>query len=82
MGAIDELLPSALVDCLQIGLALFGIIIVVAVVNPWLLIPTFFIGVIFYLLRIFYLATSRSVKRLEGVSKYIIEILYILFYFS
>lgn len=69
MGAIDELLPAAMIDCLQIGLQLLGIIIVVGIVNPWLLIPTFLIGVIFYLLRIFYLSTSRSVKRLEGVSK-------------
>jgi ATP-binding cassette subfamily C (CFTR/MRP) protein 4 len=46
-----------------------GIIIVVAVVNYWLLLPTFIVGVIFYLLRIVYLSTSRSVKRLEGLSK-------------
>lgn len=69
MGAIDELLPAAMIDCLQIGLALLGIIIVVGIVNPWLMLPTVFIGVVFYLLRNFYLATSRSVKRLEGVSK-------------
>lgn len=69
MGAIDELLPAALIDCLQIGLSLLGIIVVVSVVNPWLLIPTSAIGVLFYLLRIFYLRTSRNIKRLEGVSK-------------
>lgn len=70
MGAIDELLPSVLIDCLQIGLTLLGIIVVVAAVNPWLLVPTCIVGVIFYLLRNFYLVTGRSVKRLEGVSKY------------
>lgn len=70
MGAIDELLPAAMIDCLQIGLALIGIIVVVGVVNPWLMIPTLLIGIIFYFLRIFYLTTSRSVKRLEGVSKF------------
>lgn len=70
MGAIDELLPNALIDCLQIGLALIGIIIVIAIVNVWLLLPTAIIGFIFYLIRIFYLSTSRSVKRLEGTSKF------------
>jgi len=50
-------------------LSILGIIVVVAVVNYWLLLPTFFVGVIFYLLRIVYLSTSRSVKRLEGVGK-------------
>ncbi|XP_044727627.1 ATP-binding cassette sub-family C member 4-like isoform X2 [Chrysoperla carnea] len=69
MGAIDEMLPYALVDCLQIGLALLGIIIVIAIVNIWLLLPTIFVGFIFYLLRIFYLSTSRSVKRLEGTTR-------------
>lgn len=69
IGAVDEMLPTALIDCLQIGLSLLGIIIVVAIANVWLLIPTVFVGIIFYYLRIFYLATSRSVKRLEGVSK-------------
>ncbi|XP_074025677.1 probable multidrug resistance-associated protein lethal(2)03659 isoform X3 [Leptinotarsa decemlineata] len=69
MGSIDELLPAALIDCLQIGLSLLGIIIVVAVVSPWLMIPTFLIGIVFYLLRIFYLRTSRNVKRLEGTTR-------------
>lgn len=69
MGAIDEQLPNALVDCLQIGLQLIGIIVVVGVVNPWLLLPTFFAGIIFYFIRIFYLRTSRSVKRLEGITR-------------
>ncbi|KAK5646965.1 hypothetical protein RI129_005429 [Pyrocoelia pectoralis] len=69
MGAIDELLPTAMIDCVQIFLVLFGIIAVVGSVNPWLLIPTFVIAVIFYFLRRFYLSTSRSVKRLEGVTR-------------
>lgn len=69
MGAIDELLPIAMIDCLQIGLALVGIIVVVGISNPWLMIPTFIIGWIFYCLRVIYLATSRSIKRLEGVSE-------------
>ncbi|XP_012339261.1 probable multidrug resistance-associated protein lethal(2)03659 [Apis florea] len=69
MGAIDEVLPIALIDCLQIGLSLLGIVAVVGVANYWLLIPTVIIGIIFYYLRVFYLATSRSVKRLDGVTR-------------
>ncbi|KAL1140805.1 hypothetical protein AAG570_000733 [Ranatra chinensis] len=60
MGSIDELLPAALIDCLQIGLTLVAIIIVVSMMNPWLLLPTGMAGIIFYYLRIFYLSTSRS----------------------
>ncbi|KAL0281168.1 UNVERIFIED_CONTAM: hypothetical protein PYX00_002233 [Menopon gallinae] len=69
MGSLDELLPSAMIDCFQIFMALIGIVIVVAIVLPILLIPTFVVGLIFYLLRIFYLRTSRSVKRLEAVTR-------------
>ncbi|XP_076634046.1 putative multidrug resistance-associated protein lethal(2)03659 [Colletes latitarsis] len=69
MGAIDEMLPLALIDCLQIGLTLIGIIVVVAIANPWLLLPTVVIGILFYYIRVFYLATSRSVKRLEGITR-------------
>ncbi|XP_046973503.1 ATP-binding cassette sub-family C member 4-like isoform X1 [Vanessa cardui] len=69
MGAVDEVLPSALLDVLQIGLSLIGIVVVVAVVNYWLLVPTVAIGLVFYGLRIFYIASSRSIKRLEGVTR-------------
>ncbi|XP_045503254.1 probable multidrug resistance-associated protein lethal(2)03659 isoform X2 [Colias croceus] len=69
MGAVDEVLPSALLDVLQIGLSLIGIVIVVAIVNYWLLLPTLAIGLVFYGLRIFYIASSRSIKRLEGVTR-------------
>ncbi|XP_030755032.1 probable multidrug resistance-associated protein lethal(2)03659 [Sitophilus oryzae] len=69
IGAIDELLTSALVDVLQIGLGLLGIIVVVAIVSPWLLLPTILVGIIFSLMRIVYLRTSRSVKRLEGITR-------------
>lgn len=63
------IVTTQLVLVSQIGLAMLGIITVVAVVNYWLLVPTFFVGVVFCLLRIIYLSTSRSVKRLEGLSK-------------
>ncbi|XP_075982413.1 putative multidrug resistance-associated protein lethal(2)03659 [Anticarsia gemmatalis] len=69
MGAVDEVLPSALLDVLQIGLSLIGIVVVVAIVNYWLLLPTVAIGFVFYGLRIFYLSSSRSIKRLEGVTR-------------
>uniref|UniRef100_A0A146LYI9 Cystic fibrosis transmembrane conductance regulator n=6 Tax=Lygus hesperus TaxID=30085 RepID=A0A146LYI9_LYGHE len=69
LGIIDEMLPQTLIDVLQIGLSLTFIIIMVAVVNPWLLIPTTVCFVFFYFFRHFYLSTSRSVKRLEGTTR-------------
>lgn len=70
MGQIDEILPSVMMDVIQIFLSLLGIVVVVAVVNPLFLIPTLILAVIFYYLRVFYLKTSRDIKRIEGVSKY------------
>ncbi|XP_046392416.1 ATP-binding cassette sub-family C member 4-like [Ischnura elegans] len=69
VGAVDELLPLAMMDAMQIGLALAGIVVVVAIVNYWLLVPTAVIGVIFFFFRIIYVATSRNVKRLEGITR-------------
>ncbi|GLG99917.1 Probable multidrug resistance-associated protein lethal(2)03659 [Gryllus bimaculatus] len=69
MGAVDEILPQCMMDTFQIGLALLGIVVVVVVVNYWLIIPTVIMGIMFYLMRQFYLATSRSVKRLEGIAR-------------
>ncbi|CAG2064227.1 unnamed protein product, partial [Timema podura] len=69
MGAVDEKLPLILIECLEIGFALVGILTLVAFVNYWILLPTGIILVLFYVLRSVYVATSRSVKRLEGITR-------------
>lgn len=70
MGQVDEILPAVMMDVIQIFLSLFGIVIVIAVVNPLFLIPTMVLAIIFYYLRTFYLKTSRDIKRLEAISEY------------
>lgn len=69
MGQVDEILPAVMIDVIQIFLQLFGIIIVIAVVNYYFIIPTFIVGVIFYYLRSYYLSSSRNIKRIEATSK-------------
>ncbi|KAJ8870929.1 hypothetical protein PR048_027231 [Dryococelus australis] len=69
MGSIDEQLPLVLLDCLSIGCMLLGIVTLIAIVNYWILIPTAFVIVIFYLCRSVYVRTSRCVKRLEGITR-------------
>ena len=71
MGGVDEMLPTLFMDSVQINLWMLSITVLVAISNVWLLIPTAFVGIVFYYLRAFYLATSRSVKRLEGTSEYL-----------
>ncbi|KAK0081216.1 hypothetical protein PV326_007800 [Microctonus aethiopoides] len=69
MGLIDELLPVTVIECIQIALGVIGTIVVITISNPWLLIPTVIISILYYLLRAFYIETSRSVKRIEGVTR-------------
>lgn len=69
MGQVDEILPAVMIDVFQIFLQLFGIIIVIAVVNKYLIIPTVIVGIIFYFLRGYYLSASRNIKRIEATSK-------------
>ena len=45
------------------------VFVIMVFVSPYVVIPTIFVGIISYILRRFYLKTSRSVKRLEGVTK-------------
>ena len=45
------------------------VFLIVVYVRPIIIIPTLIVGVVFFLLRRFYLQTSRAVKRLEGVTK-------------
>ncbi|XP_026807567.1 probable multidrug resistance-associated protein lethal(2)03659 isoform X2 [Rhopalosiphum maidis] len=69
IGVIDELLPYIFMDCLQLSMLLLGIISIVGFVNIYLMIPTSIMLVIFYYIRVFYLPTSRGIKRLEGVKR-------------
>lgn len=62
-------MPICMFDIIMISLQLTAVITIVGSVNPWLLIPVVFIILIIYFLRNFYMATSRSVKRLEGISE-------------
>ncbi|GIY89244.1 hypothetical protein CEXT_676372 [Caerostris extrusa] len=69
VGVIDETMPLAALDAVIIFCTLFGIICVVAIIEPLLLIPTFIITLAFIFLRRFYLPTARDVKRYEGITK-------------
>lgn len=68
MGQVDEILPAVMIDVIQIFLQLFGIIVVIAVVNYYFIIPTVIVGIIFYFLRGYYLSASRNIKRIEATS--------------
>ncbi|KAH8359400.1 hypothetical protein KR093_006524 [Drosophila rubida] len=69
IGQIDEILPTVMLDVVQIFLNLTGIIVVICITNPYYILLTLGLGIIFYYIREFYLKTSRDVKRLEAVAR-------------
>ncbi|XP_066258696.1 probable multidrug resistance-associated protein lethal(2)03659 isoform X2 [Euwallacea similis] len=69
MNQVDEVLPITLLDTLQITLTVIAISILIATVNPLMMIPAVGMLIIFYFMRIVFLATSRDIKRLEGIAR-------------
>ncbi|XP_076168369.1 ATP-binding cassette sub-family C member 4 [Ptiloglossa arizonensis] len=69
MGAIDELLPKAILDASQICLLMVGSLVVSCIVNPLFLIPIVFLGTVFYWIRKVFLKTSKNIKRMEGITR-------------
>lgn len=76
MGAIDELLPRASLDAVQVFLVMSGILMIVFIVSPWMIAPAVALGLLFYYLRVIYLKSAQDVKRLEGVSESKLYIVY------
>lgn len=66
---VDEMLPKNIGDASQNMLTILGSIIVVAVVNPYFLVPVFILITLFILIRKAYLKTSKELIRLEGIGE-------------
>ncbi|XP_054168884.1 ATP-binding cassette sub-family C member 4-like [Oppia nitens] len=69
LGLIDDMVPATAFDAVEIFVQLLGVIIMNAIIDPYLLIPTVILIVIFYYLRKYYITSARSVKRLEGITR-------------
>lgn len=72
LGAVDETLPCAIAESMQTLLLIVGILCVVIILNPAMLIvlagSVVFIG---FLLKL-YLRSAQDLKRLEGISMYML----------
>lgn len=62
-------MPSVYFDTIEIFLQSLGVVVVVSASSPIMLIPAAILAITFYYTRKFYLATARSLKRLEGVAR-------------
>lgn len=49
---------------------MIGVVGVAVAVIPWIAIPLVPLGIVFFVLRRYFLETSRDVKRLESTSEY------------
>ncbi|XP_058798977.1 probable multidrug resistance-associated protein lethal(2)03659 isoform X2 [Phymastichus coffea] len=69
MGIVDTRVPQTVIDVMQISMFTFAVIGIVASVNLYFIVAAVIVGIIAYFLRIFYIRTSRSIKRLEGITR-------------
>lgn len=69
MGVIDEMLPKALMEALQILLVMFGILIMVSIVNPVMIGAISGAMLLFGCILKLYMRPSQDLKRLEGIGK-------------
>ncbi|KAM7356664.1 uncharacterized protein ACRADG_002316 [Cochliomyia hominivorax] len=66
---LDVDVPRTLIDSASFLIDMSGVMIIVAIVNYWLLIPSLIIILALGMLRQIYVKTSRDVKRLESISR-------------
>ncbi|XP_055544991.1 ATP-binding cassette sub-family C member 4-like isoform X1 [Wyeomyia smithii] len=69
LGAMDELLPKAILDATQAVLAIAGAMLVILVVQPFFSIPVFLLLLVLLYARKIYLKTSQNTRRLEGITR-------------
>jgi len=62
--------PLHLFLLFQTFLLVVGMVVVMVAAIPWIAIPVIPLGIIFFVLRWYFLRTSRDVKRLECTSEY------------
>uniref|UniRef100_A0A182J5C3 Uncharacterized protein n=1 Tax=Anopheles atroparvus TaxID=41427 RepID=A0A182J5C3_ANOAO len=69
MGAIDELLPKAMIEAIQILLVMTGILTMITIVNPLLLVPLLGAVLLYAVALKLYLRPIQDLKRLEGITR-------------
>lgn len=68
LGAVDETLPSAIIQSIQNLLIILGILCLVSILNPGMLVVLAGAAIVGVLLLKLYLRPAQDLKRLEGIS--------------
>ncbi|XP_018564796.1 multidrug resistance-associated protein 4-like [Anoplophora glabripennis] len=66
LGSVDEVLPGAFLWALQSWLVIFGSLIMVCVIVPWMLIPLLVAIVVMYFILVIFLPTLLQIVKLEA----------------
>lgn len=66
---IDEMIPQTLSSLISCAGQVLSTVIVIAMTTPLFLVAVVPLGVLYYLIQRYYIATSRQLKRLESVSR-------------
>ncbi|KAJ8716036.1 hypothetical protein PYW08_013321 [Mythimna loreyi] len=69
MGIVDEVLPRMFLDTIQVFMVMTGILVMVAIVNPYMLMTTGVCAIFMYIITVIYITTAQALKRMEGVSR-------------
>ncbi|CAJ0610332.1 unnamed protein product [Cylicocyclus nassatus] len=69
VGTMDDQLSFVFFEFLMGALNFFGFVFVILLLNPIVFLPTLPLVLLFFLLRVVYLASSRDVKRLEATTR-------------
>ncbi|XP_020802461.1 probable multidrug resistance-associated protein lethal(2)03659 [Drosophila serrata] len=66
---VDVTLPQAMLDSLQFLVDVVAVLVIVTIANYWLLIPAAIMVLLLYLCRALYIGASRSLKRIESLTR-------------
>ena len=66
---MDELLPDIFLEAVQIVLFCIGAVVLPSILNPWIILPTTPLIIIFLLTARYYLKAARDLRRLEGINR-------------
>ncbi|XP_032663383.1 multidrug resistance-associated protein 4-like isoform X2 [Odontomachus brunneus] len=69
IGAVDESMPRAMIEAIQIFMVMIGILLQVLIINWWIIFAVIVMAVLFSIIRNIYVPTAQKLKRLEGNAK-------------
>lgn len=69
LGIVDEYIPLIMYDVIWIFADITGTFAFSIMVQPWLIFPCIVLLIMLCLFRTFYIATSRGIKRIEGITR-------------